>query len=306
MGILTVQAIKRWGVRTVREEAIVLQPKQWGRGIRYIVGGTIFGSVGADGACPGPLFALLGGGVGVMTWPSEAPSSGLDLRLVAAPGSPLTAGLQFSARLSRSSRRTATHTRDRSPYERHHRPVLPFAASAGPRRVLIVGGVAGGASCAARLRRLDEAAEIVVFERGPYVPSPMRAALLRRQHHHGREHVAGGLPRAVPAALQRGGADRDRSHGHRPPARTIRVRDVPTGTSPRGAVTNVLVLSPGAAPIRPPLPGVDQPGVFAVRTIPTRGRSGVDCPAAGPDRGGRRGRLHRWRWSRTWSSAGWR
>ena len=37
------------------------------------------------------------------------------------------------------------------------------------KRVLIVGGVAGGASCAARLRRLDEAAEIVLFDRGPYV-----------------------------------------------------------------------------------------------------------------------------------------
>jgi NADPH-dependent 2,4-dienoyl-CoA reductase/sulfur reductase-like enzyme len=37
------------------------------------------------------------------------------------------------------------------------------------RRVLIVGGVAGGASCAARLRRLDETVEIVVFDRGPYV-----------------------------------------------------------------------------------------------------------------------------------------
>src|SRR5512144_1797734 len=37
-----------------------------------------------------------------------------------------------------------------------------------PRRVLIVGGVAGGASCAARLRRLDESLEILVFERGPY------------------------------------------------------------------------------------------------------------------------------------------
>jgi len=37
------------------------------------------------------------------------------------------------------------------------------------KRVVIVGGVAGGASCAARLRRLDEEAEIVILERGPYV-----------------------------------------------------------------------------------------------------------------------------------------
>src|SRR5690348_12953711 len=38
-----------------------------------------------------------------------------------------------------------------------------------PRRVLVVGGVAGGASCAARLRRLDESSDIVVFDRGPFV-----------------------------------------------------------------------------------------------------------------------------------------
>ena len=42
-------------------------------------------------------------------------------------------------------------------------------SSSPRRRVLIVGGVAGGASCAARLRRLDESCEIIVFDRGPYV-----------------------------------------------------------------------------------------------------------------------------------------
>lgn len=66
-GILTVQALKRWGVRTVRGEAITIPPKQWGHGIRYIAGGVIFGLGWAlTGACPGPLFALLGSGVGVM------------------------------------------------------------------------------------------------------------------------------------------------------------------------------------------------------------------------------------------------
>ena len=50
-------------------------------------------------------------------------------------------------------------------------------------------------------------------------------------------------------------------------ARTISVRDVRTGNS-RTERYDVLVLSPGAAPIRPPLPGVDLPGVFAVRSIP--------------------------------------
>src|SRR5512132_3575300 len=45
----------------------------------------------------------------------------------------------------------------------------PSSATSSSRRVLIIGGVAGGASCAARLRRLDESAEIVMFDRGPYV-----------------------------------------------------------------------------------------------------------------------------------------
>jgi NADPH-dependent 2,4-dienoyl-CoA reductase/sulfur reductase-like enzyme len=49
--------------------------------------------------------------------------------------------------------------------------------------------------------------------------------------------------------------------------RTITVRDVPSGDT-RAERYDILVLSPGAAPIRPPLPGVDLPGVFAVRSIP--------------------------------------
>src|SRR4249920_1542622 len=52
-----------------------------------------------------------------------------------------------------------------------HADLEPIHASRSraARRILIVGGVAGGASCAARLRRLDESVEIVVFDRGPFV-----------------------------------------------------------------------------------------------------------------------------------------
>jgi hypothetical protein len=65
--ILTVQAVKRWGMHTVRGESITIPPKQLGRGIRYVAGGVIFGLGWAlTGACPGPLFALLGNGAGVM------------------------------------------------------------------------------------------------------------------------------------------------------------------------------------------------------------------------------------------------
>jgi NADPH-dependent 2,4-dienoyl-CoA reductase/sulfur reductase-like enzyme/rhodanese-related sulfurtransferase len=137
-----------------------------------------------------------------------------------------------------------------------------------PRRVLIVGGVAGGASCAARLRRLDESVEIVVFDRGPYVSfancglpyyvgnviADERALLVAsRDSFRERFNVE------VHTDTEVTGIDRG--------ARTISVRDVHSGKS-RTERYDALVLSPGAAPIRPPLAGVDLPGVFAVRNIP--------------------------------------
>ena len=136
------------------------------------------------------------------------------------------------------------------------------------RRVLIVGGVAGGASCAARLRRLDESVEIVMFDRGPYVSfancglpyyvgnvisDERRLLVASRELFRQRFNVEVHTETEV-VAVDRG-------------ARTIVARDLRTGDS-RTERYDVLVLSPGAAPIRPPLPGVDSPGVFAVRTIP--------------------------------------
>jgi NADPH-dependent 2,4-dienoyl-CoA reductase/sulfur reductase-like enzyme len=136
------------------------------------------------------------------------------------------------------------------------------------RRVLIVGGVAGGASCAARLRRLDESVEIAVFDRGPYVAFANcglpyyvgdviadERTLLVASPEMFRERFN------VDVHTNTDVLSIDRS------ARTISVRDLLTGNR-RTERYDALVLSPGAAPIRPPLPGVDLPGVFAVRTIP--------------------------------------
>ena len=65
--IITVQALERGRARTLGGDPIDIPKKQLGTGVRYAAGGTIFGLGWAlTGACPGPLFALLGSGVGVM------------------------------------------------------------------------------------------------------------------------------------------------------------------------------------------------------------------------------------------------
>jgi len=137
-----------------------------------------------------------------------------------------------------------------------------------PRQVLIVGGVAGGASCAARLRRLDESIEIIMIDRGPYVSfancglpyhagniiSDERKLLVAsREMFHERFNVEAHCETELTSI--------DRN------SRMVSVCDARTGNN-RLERYDVLVLSPGAAPIRSPLPGVERPGVFAVRRIP--------------------------------------
>lgn len=151
---------------------------------------------------------------------------------------------------------------------RAENPSHPNRESAAPRRVLVVGGVAGGASCAARLRRLDESLEIVVFDRGPYV-SFANCGL--------PYHVGNVIPdeRRLLVASQGLFRERFNIEVHTETevtavdrqARTITVHDRRTDVT-RTERYDVLVLAPGAAPIRPPLPGIDLPGVFAVRDIP--------------------------------------
>lgn len=136
------------------------------------------------------------------------------------------------------------------------------------RRVRIVGGVAGGASCAARLRRLDESAQITIYERGPHV-SFANCGL--PYHVGGVIADESALLVASPALFHTRFAVSveteteaiaiDRA------MRSLRVRDLRSGTT-RDEPFDVLVLAPGAAPVRPPLPGVDLPGVFVVRSIP--------------------------------------
>ena len=135
-------------------------------------------------------------------------------------------------------------------------------------KVIIVGGVAGGASCAARLRRLDEHAEIVMVERGPYVSFANcglpyhvggviehESDLLVANERVFREQFAVDC-RIGCEAVRISSADK-----------TVQLRDVRTGEVTTESYDK-LVLSPGAPSNRPPLPGIDLPGIFPVRTVP--------------------------------------
>ncbi len=135
-------------------------------------------------------------------------------------------------------------------------------------KVIIVGGVAGGASCAARLRRLDEKAEIMMVERGPYI-SYANCGL--PYHVGGVIEKESSLLVASEQLFDERFAIDVRTNceaiGISPKEKKVKLRDVKTGEVTEHAYDK-LVLSPGAVSIRPPLPGIDLPGVFQVRTVP--------------------------------------
>ena len=134
-------------------------------------------------------------------------------------------------------------------------------------KIAIVGGVAGGASAAARARRLSEAAEIIVFERGP---DPSFANC--------------GLPYYIGGEI----ADREKLlvapkqmliERHRLDVRTrqsveaidrgrkrLTIKNLADGTVYEESYDK-LILSPGASPLRPPIPGVDLPGIYTLRDL---------------------------------------
>ena len=135
-------------------------------------------------------------------------------------------------------------------------------------KVVIVGGVAGGASCAARLRRLDEKAEIVMVERGPYLSYancglpyhvggviPKESSLLVANEAYFKANLGIDARTSCEAVA----IDRKK--------KTVDLKNVETGEVTTESYDK-LVLSPGAPSVRPPLPGIDLPGIFQVRTVP--------------------------------------
>ena len=139
-------------------------------------------------------------------------------------------------------------------------------------KIVIVGGVAGGATTAARLRRMDEQAEILLFERGEHI-----------------SYANCGLPYYIGNVI----TDRDRLFVQTPEGFAarfkidVRIRSEVTGIDRKAKRVTVidlksnktyeesydkLVLSPGAEPIRPPIPGIDLDGIFTVRNVPDTDR----------------------------------
>eukprot|EP00775_Hariotina_reticulata_P002903 gene2903-3191_t len=141
-------------------------------------------------------------------------------------------------------------------------------AAEGSQKVLIIGGVAGGASAAARLRRLTETADITIFEKGPFVSFA----------NCGLPYFVGNVIEEESKLLVASASkfkkwfnvdvlenteviSIDRQ------AKLVVARSAVTG----GTTTfsyDALVLSPGAAAVKPPLPGIDLPGIFQMKTVP--------------------------------------
>ena len=130
------------------------------------------------------------------------------------------------------------------------------------RKILIVGGVAGGASAAARLRRLDEKAQIIMFERGQYI-SFANCGL--------PYYIGGEIKDKASLTLQTPESFNARFNvdvrvlqevtAIHPDKKTVTVQNLQTKTTYEESYDS-LILSPGAEPVRPPIPGIDSKGFY--------------------------------------------
>ena len=134
-------------------------------------------------------------------------------------------------------------------------------------KVVIIGGVAGGATAAARLRRLDEQAEIVVFERSGYVSYA----------NCGLPYYIGGViedpealtlqtPESFFARFQVDMRVRHEVTALHPDRKTVSVKNLKTGEKFEEPYDK-LILSPGAKPTQPRLPGAGLEKLFTLRTV---------------------------------------
>src|SRR4051812_25009621 len=136
------------------------------------------------------------------------------------------------------------------------------------KRIVIVGGVAGGASAAARARRLCEQCEIIVFERGPHVSfANCGLPYFVGGEIAAQEDLIVQTPQSLKARFDLDVRVNTEVMGIERGTRRVRVRKLETGHEYEEAY-DALILSTGAAPLRPPIQGIDRPNHFVVRNIP--------------------------------------
>ncbi|MDD3168602.1 MAG: FAD-dependent oxidoreductase [Eubacteriales bacterium] len=140
------------------------------------------------------------------------------------------------------------------------------------KKVLIIGGVAGGATTATRLRRLDESAEIILFERGEYI-SYANCGL---PYHIGgvikeRDALLVQTPEVMKAKynidvrVNNEVISIDRGN------KIVRVKKVTTGEEYEESY-DTIVISTGSTPLKPPIPGIDNSGIYTLWTVPDTDR----------------------------------
>lgn len=140
------------------------------------------------------------------------------------------------------------------------------------KKIVIVGGVAGGASCAARLRRLDKDADIILLERGQYISYancglpyhvgdviPSRDSLLLQTPEKMKDHFD------IDVRVQNEVTEINRTD------KMVTIRRVVSGELYREKY-DTLVLATGSSPVRPPIPGIDSPRVQTLWTVPDTDR----------------------------------
>lgn len=135
-------------------------------------------------------------------------------------------------------------------------------------KTVVIGGVAGGATAAARLRRLDEQAEIIILERGEFVSF----ANCGLPYYIGgvitdKEDITLQTPESFKARFRIDVRVLSEAVGIDPVAKTVFVKRITTGEVYEETYDS-LILSPGAEPIRPRIEGVDSDRVFTLRNIP--------------------------------------
>ena len=137
-----------------------------------------------------------------------------------------------------------------------------------PKRILIVGGVAGGMSAATRLRRLDEFADIVVFEQGPFVSF----ANCGLPYHLGgeitdRNKLIVQSPQRLKQVFRLDVRANTEVVAIDRTVKTVAARNFVTGEETTEKYDD-LILATGASAVIPPTPGIRRPGHFTLRTIP--------------------------------------